>query len=67
MAQDIGADLIPTRWQGAIGEIPQEYFEKGYVLAVRFFQHGPFFWPLEQPKLKTDATLLEAADALANR
>lgn len=65
IAQDRGKDLIPIRWQGPIGEIPQQYFEKDYVLAVRFTQHGPFFFPGEQPKLKTDATLLEAADALA--
>ncbi len=66
MAQDQGKDLIPVRWQGAIGEIPLMYFENGYVLAVRFTQHGPWFFCLEQPKLRTDSRLEEAADAVGS-
>lgn len=61
-----GYDLIPIRWQGPIGEIPQHYFESKYVLGIRFYQYGPWFFPLEQPKLKTDSTLMEAADGDAS-
>ena len=55
-------DFVPIRWQGPIGEIPSQYFEKDYVLAIRFYQQGPWFFPKEQPQLKTDSTLLDAAE-----
>lgn len=55
-------DLVPVRWQGPIQEIPQQYFENGYVLGIRFVNHGPWFFPLEQAKLRTDSALLEAAN-----
>ncbi len=55
-----GKNPLPIRWQGPVGEIPQQYFENGYVLAVRFYQFGPFFFPLEQPQVRTDTALLQA-------
>lgn len=57
-------DLLPIRWEGPIGEIPSKYFEKDYILAIRFYDAGPWFFPKEQPRLKTDAVLEEAASAL---
>lgn len=55
MVADQKLDFVPVRWQGPIGEIPSDYFEKDYVLAVRFYQHGPWFFPGEKPDLRTDA------------
>lgn len=49
-----GYDLIPTRYEGPIGEIPDRYFNEGTILGVRFYQTGPWFWPLEQPKVETE-------------
>lgn len=57
-----GRDIIPIRWQGPIGEIPQEFFDRDYVLAVRFWAHDPWFFPKEQPLVRTDSTLLDAVE-----
>jgi hypothetical protein len=67
VAASEGRDMIPIRWEGAIAHIPDVYFNSGYVLAVRFYQHGPFFFPKEKPTLRTDTTLLEAADEMAKQ
>lgn len=42
---------IPERWHGPIGEIPSRYFEENYVLAVRFYQRGPWAFPRERPTI----------------
>jgi hypothetical protein len=55
MMVDQKLDLIPIRWEGPISEIPQMYFDRDYVLAIRFYDSGPWFFPKEQPTLKTDA------------
>lgn len=44
-------DLVPVVWSGAISEIPERYFAPGTYLGVRFYRHGPWFWPLEQPEI----------------
>lgn len=61
-----GYDLIPTRYEGPIGEIPDRFFNEGTILGVRFYQTGPWFWPLEQPAVETEdaAQLEDVVDAL---
>lgn len=54
MVSDLKIDFVPVRWQGPIGEIPSKYFEKDYVLAIRFYVNGPWWFPKEQPQLRTD-------------
>lgn len=66
MVADQKVDFIPIRWQGPIGEIPSDYFEKDYILGIRFYSEGPWFFPKEQPKLKTDTALMEAAGEQTN-
>lgn len=61
--QDQKLDMIPVRYQGPIAEIPQSYFENDYVLAIRFVDAGPWFFPKEQLKTEVDARLEEAVDA----
>lgn len=64
MIADQKLDLLPIRWEGPIGEIPSTYFEKDYILAIRFYDSGPFFFPKEQPKMKVNAELEAAVDAV---
>lgn len=61
-AKQEGKDLIPIRWHGPIGEIPERYLDRG-VTAIRFYQHGPFFFPMEQPKVKPNE-MAEAVEAV---
>ena len=53
-AQAEGADLVPVRWEGPIGEIPERYFRPDAVLGVRFWAHAPFFFPLEKPQVAAE-------------
>lgn len=53
-ARIAGINEIPTRYEGPIGEIPDRYFTAGYVLGVRFYRHGPLFFPLEQPRIAAE-------------
>ncbi len=55
-AKTNGFDHVPIRWEGAVVDIPDRYFAPGTILGVRMYNHGPWFWPLEQP------TISEAAD-----
>lgn len=68
-ARPEGIDLIPIRWQGPIGELPERYLEKDGVVAIRFYQHGPFFFPKEKPVVRSETaekeTLEEAVAAVA--
>jgi len=58
-------NLIPVRWEGPISEIPERYFVEGYVLAIRFWAHGPFFFPKEKPVVKSEeAEAQQMEDAL---
>jgi hypothetical protein len=59
-------DTVPIRWEGPIGEIPQMYFDKDYILALRFYDAGPWFFPHEQPTIAVPEHLKNAVDALAN-
>ncbi len=59
-------DTLPTRWEGPIGEIPQQYFDKDYVLAIRFYDSGPWFFPKEQPKFAVDPELEATVNAVTN-
>lgn len=68
-ARQNGYDTVPVRYSGPISEIPDSFFEKGYVLGVRFYNEGPWFWPLEQPVVteavsEEEATLHSAVDIL---
>jgi hypothetical protein len=62
MIADQKLQPIPVRWEGPISEIPQQYFDKGYVLAVRFYDSGPWFFPKEQPKYSVDPELVAAVE-----
>lgn len=62
-----GLELVPIRWEGPIGEIPEKYFEAKKdgsrpVLAIRFYQHGPWFWPLEKPVQAKDEAINEVIE-----
>jgi hypothetical protein len=61
-ARQESVDVIPIRWEGPIAEIPSKYFEEGVVLAVRFYQHGPWFWPLEQPRFEKEEAINAAIE-----
>lgn len=58
-------EMVPIRWEGPIGEIPQQYFDKDYVLAIRFYDAGPWFFPKEQPSFVVPEHLMEAVNAVA--
>lgn len=58
-------DTVPIRWEGPISEIPKQYFEKDYVVGIRFYDAGPWFWPKEQPKFTVDDALAAAVDVVA--
>lgn len=58
-AQRYGFNLVPDRWNGAIQDIPQQYFEANDEgerphLGIRFYSEGPWFWPLESPKIELE-------------
>jgi hypothetical protein len=55
-----GYDLIPDRWSGAIGDIPERYFNPGTYLGLRFYNAGPIFWPLQKPDVILDKSEEEA-------
>ncbi len=42
-------DLVPVRWHGPIGEIPERYFRDDAILGVRFYHHAPWFFPGQKP------------------
>lgn len=46
-AREHGVNLVPERWQGAVTEIPEQYFTNDYVLGIRLYNEGPWFWPKE--------------------
>lgn len=60
---DAKLDMVPVRWEGPLGAIPQVYFDNDYVLAIRFYDHGPWFFPKEQPKFKTEEAVEKAVNA----
>jgi hypothetical protein len=47
-----GMDTIPIRWEGQIQDIPQRYLEGEGIVALRFYAHGPWFFPREQPVIR---------------
>lgn len=50
-----GFELVATSYQGPISEVPDRFFDLGEgVLGVRFYQHGPWFWPGVQPEVELD-------------
>lgn len=55
-------DLIPIRWEGPIGEIPERYFRPDAFLGVRFYQHGPWFFPLEKPVVQSEVAEAQTLD-----
>jgi hypothetical protein len=62
--------LIPIRWEGPIAEIPERYFAPNAFLGVRFYAHGPWFFPGEKPTVsetvKADTALQQAAEGLTS-
>jgi hypothetical protein len=58
-------ELLPTRWQGAITEIPERYFRGDGVLGIRLYEEGPWFWPLEKPVVNEAKNPEEGAIAAA--
>jgi hypothetical protein len=60
-AKNNGLELVPTRWSGSIKKIPLQYFKPGTILGVRFYHHGPWFWPLEKPNIKSEESPETAA------
>ena len=57
------ADLIPIRWEGPIGEIPDRYFRDDAVTGIRFYRHSPWFWPREKPILREEDTRSEQRES----
>ena len=70
-----GYDLVPDVWNGGIQDMPQEYFDADEdgtfkYLGVRFYNYGPWFWPLERPKINfeedpDEVKIKKAAENLA--
>lgn len=58
-------DILPIRYEGPIGEIPQSYFDNDYVFGIRFYDSGPWFWPKEQPKSSDQKAVMDAVEAQA--
>lgn len=49
LAKQRGLDMVPERWQGAVVDIPERFWADGYILGIRLYNEGPWFWPKEQP------------------
>lgn len=56
-AKEEKMDLVPVTWQGPISEIPERLFSA--KMGVRFFNSGPWFWPIAGSHLEDNLTLLE--------
>lgn len=53
LGRERGLDMVPIRWYGAISDIPDRYFQPGTILGIRFYNEGPWFWPLEKPQIQS--------------
>ena len=56
-AKEHKLDLVPVSWQGAIVDIPAKYFCP--EMAVRFWNSGPWFWPIKGSFLEDNLRTLE--------
>lgn len=54
--KSIKAPFVPVNWQGPIVEIPDKYFVP--ELGVRFFNAGPWFWPVKGSHLEDNLAVL---------
>jgi hypothetical protein len=64
-ARVAGITEATPRYEGPIGEIPERYFTAGYVVGIRFYKHGPIFFPLEQPTIAKEEAINDViADAV---
>lgn len=48
LAKIRGLNLVPERWQGAVVDIPERFWADDYILGIRLYNEGPWFWPKEQ-------------------
>lgn len=49
---------VPVDWQGAIVDIPPHFFKKEKT-GIRFWNSGPWFWPLELTQFESNLKVLE--------
>lgn len=50
-------DVVPVDWQGPIADIPGKYFTP--AMGVRFWNSGPWFWPVQGTHLEDNLKVLE--------
>lgn len=56
-AKDTKQSVVPVSWQGPIVDIPEKYFTP--AMGVRFFNSGPWFWPIKGTHLEDNLRTLE--------
>lgn len=55
--RELKVSWLPVSWQGPVSEIPEKYFSDINV-GIRFFNDGPWFWPLRGTHLEANLEVL---------